>query len=96
MVLSGDADFTTSTSMSVSLWSLDSEPSNGFGSSNVTLRAQTSFLQGQGSTVNYLGNGWETSGSIRPANCFYFVTFDLAGEIASTATLSANFTIWID
>lgn len=93
---SSDADFTTSTSMSVSLWSLDSEPSNGFGSSNVTLRAQTSFLQGQGSTVNYLGNGWETSGSIRPANCFYFVTFDLAGEIVAPAILSANFTIWID
>lgn len=93
---SSDADFSTSTSMSVSLWSLDSEPSNGFGSSDITLRAQSSFLQGQGNTVDYFGNGWEASGSIRPANCFYFVTFDLAGSIANAAILSANFTIWID
>lgn len=94
-----DSDFTTNHSMSISLWSLDTEPANlAAGSQTLTLRAQSEFLTFNAGTINYLGNGWEASGSsVRPAGTFYFVTWDLGGpNPSSTADLSANFTIWVE
>jgi len=91
-----DADLTSAMSMSVSLWSTN-EPANGFGTSTLTLRAQTPFLPFNAGTVDYIGNGWIASGSSeRPTGSFYVVTFDLAGTITTTIQFYANFTIWID
>ena len=94
-----DSDFTTNHSMSISLWSLETEPANlAAGSQTLTLRAQSEFLTFNAGTINYLGNGWEASGSsARPAGTFYFVTWDLGGpNPSSTADLLANFTIWVE
>ena len=94
-----DSVLTTNHSMSLSLWSLDTEPTNLLaGSQTLTLRAQSEFLTFNNSTVYYIGNGWEASGSsARPAGTFYFVTWDLGGpNPTSTADFKANFTIWIE
>lgn len=94
-----DADFTSAHSMSISLWSLETEPANlAGGNQTLTLRAQSDFLPFNASTVSYQGNGWIASGSsARPEGTFYFVTFDLGGpNPAGTAVLYANFTIWVE
>jgi len=94
-----DSDLTTNHSMSISLWSLDTEPANlSAGSQTLTLRAQSEFLAFNAQTIYYQGNGWEASGSsARPAGAFYFVTWDLGGPNPSgTVNFLGNFTIWVE
>lgn len=94
-----DSVLTTNHSMSISLWSLDTEPANlSAGSQTLTLRAQSEFLAFNAGTINYQGNGWEASGSsARPAGAFYFVTWDLSGpNPTSNADFLGNFTIWVE
>jgi len=96
---SSDTDFATNgCEIGVSVWSVDTEPSDGATSTQTaTLRATSPTFTVPNSTIGYFGNGMEASGSSsRPAGSFYLVTFDLSGSLAATATLYMNFHLWIE